>query len=497
MLVEISQNRACFQQRNEELLMLENENYKLNNQNKNLRNENTTLVVRMHAVETEKNKTADKLTEVTEGQQAMAKDLQGKLQQAHETIKVQSDQIKSKEGTQLIHTPYRQPSSQHSVKSGGYEKTYQERPPSFDLVPYTTPSKIRATQTLGYHSQPMEYNAPSFNKWTSQRSNPFEDDMPKLPATDAFNTYSFNPTSRRPSAPLPSVGEHYMTWGQPPYQNAMPSYQNIMLPQTVYKFHHHLDSLTPPLTKFFKDVEAWAKHYCNLPDEVRDKRMPLIVRHKLAAVTNPSMVAALIGTSQTRWLAITKLILVDMLDYAFQAKAVKGYTPEFDQRLFNARSVVHGGVPSYVRHNAAVESAAIIEELISSRAWPRHLRNNTGFQARQQYDDVESLLDADVNKITAWGHFHQLWEEAMKIGMTMLRRESFFEFSFPPVGNNVFFNPANMVNRDAKYNHDPKTLGEMGLKVRLAITPVVLETKMEANMMVSVRPLTFANVLLM
>lgn len=77
----------------------------------------------------------------------------------------------------------------------------------------------------------------------------------------------------------------------------------------------------------------------------------------------------------------------------------------------------------------------------------------------------------------------------------MTMKPSNFNLEYPAVGCNSLFNPAQMVNRDQDFRHDPQQLSQMGVEVRLAITPVITETDYLAAGLVP-KVLHYAHVLL-
>ena len=89
---------------------------------------------------------------------------------------------------------------------------------------------------------------------------------------------------------------------------------------------------------------------------------------------------------------------------------------------------------------------------------------------------LQPLFAHGTPRDPAWNDLNRIWKEAGRIGNLMLSKPCIYTLDFPPMGPNSYFNPSNMCNRDDGFTQNPQALGSMAVSVRLAITPIVIET---------------------
>ena len=499
LLVEVNQQRVYVQNTAEENLLLNRQVDDLRKSNHTLNGTVHNLRVQLTSVESQKEQTIARMWQDREKQKAMTKELQQKLEKAQQIIRYQSGQSeKPKDGTMVLYTPQSQSSKQKAGTPGRYDDIYENSPPPFDLASCKTPTKVHPHQTMAYHMQTTPQQGPKSQKPVSRRSNPF-DDIFQTPFTGSISASTKGITDPYlSSSPIGCLPNPYASRPESSYQNTIPTQSFTLASQPSYVPPGFGESLSLPLVGLFKTVEEWSKRYCNVPDKQRDAEMPDNVRAQLYKTTNHTQAARLIATSKTRYFAVTKLILYGIVDFAFQPKCVRGLSPDFDLRIFTERSKLHCGVPSYVRDTVAHAVVSIVGEMKGHPNWSSHLNQSTEFQAHHQWKTVKPLVAAAADMNAAYWGLYGIWKEAMRIGVTMLSTPSTFESNFPAVGDDSAFNPAVMINRElAFFEYDPRTLGQMNLRVRLGITPIVSEIKVEPSMKVNVKELTFALVLLM
>ena len=98
----------------------------------------------------------------------------------------------------------------------------------------------------------------------------------------------------------------------------------------------------------------------------------------------------------------------------------------------------------------------------------------------------------------AYDHIYNLWAEVLKIGLLMYRRKTDYTINFPQAGKDTLYNAANMVAKDPDFDQlEPRAIAPIGLKVRLAWTPHVMEHTFKDHKLVNHNTITFARVLLM
>ncbi|KAL9126799.1 MAG: hypothetical protein Q9217_004212, partial [Psora testacea] len=483
---EIGKLQAQLENKAQEVRKLEMERSILNHVNEDLREENAALHTQLRRVNREKDDLGDRLMEATKAsaaQSSVESNLRDQLEKASKTIKVQSDQIAAPRESATSrftpkHTNLNHGTAQHQgTPPGSFNEVYQQPPPNFDVPRAATPSRYKATQSAAYHNQPMQHYPLAMRKQPSERLNPFEaeDNATKHPPTTPLSITapyrSHDHTSRRlTETPLPSSN---------PWQEDL---SNGTLSMQQYNGYRSVPvNLMPALTQFFSTVETWAKRYANVPDREADMKMPQDLYARLHEHTNPAIAMSLIATSSTRYFSITKLILHECAEFAFRPMIMKGFRAEYDNKMYSCRKRVYTGINYHERREILATSTGIVEEMMGDTGWEEFIGRTTQHKTNQTWQMLLPLFASGVVHEEAWSALHSIWKEAMRIGLLMMQKVSIFAVDFPPVGPSSYFIPASMVNRDPSFTQSPMTLGQMGLKVRLAISPLVTETNFEGS----------------
>ena len=493
----------------QEVRKLEMEHSILNHTNQDLQEEVVNLQAKLRRINREKEDVEDRLTQATKtsaDQRAVERELRDQLEKAHKTIKVQSDQIAApREATTSRFTPkHGAPSkgntSHQNANAGSFNEAFQQQqqqpppppPPSFEVARAATPSRYMTTQSAAYHNQSMQHRPLPMHKHPSQRSNPFQnedDTVAKRPSMTPLSipTPYYSLDHSRPSDTPLSTSD--------PWQEETPNGMTAIQPYGGHRFAQV--NLMPALTNFFSTVESWAKCYANVPDRETDRHLPQDLRAQLHQLTNPAIAMSLIATSSTRYFSVTKLILHECAEFAFRPLIVKGFRAEYDNRMYNCRKRAYTGINSHERREILTNSAQIVGEMMGDAEWEEFIGRTTQYKTNHCWQLLCPLLAPGIVPEEAWSALHSIWKEAIRIGLLMMQKVSIFAVDFPPVGSSSYFIPASMVNRDPTFTENPITLGQMGLKIRLAITPLVTETSFEGPGSMVPRNLCFAGVLLM
>ena len=469
---------------------------------RDLEEEVTNLQTSLWKAKREKVELEDRLTQATKDSadhRNIEKELRDQLEKAHKTIKVQSDQIAvPREGVVSRFAP-KQTTQNHSnaphqgTSAGSFNEMYQQPATSFELIRATTPNRYKPTQSAVYHNQPMQHRSLAMRKQPLQLSNPFEheDSMPPrisvtpLPLQSSSYSHDQTPYST-PETPLSTSS---------PWQGDS-SFGTLSV--QPYNGYHSLPvNLMPALTQFFSTVEIWAKRYANVPDQKADMQVPQELRAQLHQHTNPAIATSLIASSSTRYFSVTKLILHECAEFAFRPVIVKGFRSEYDNKMYSCRKRVYTGINYHERRDILTDSAQIVEEMMGDPGWEEFIGRTTQYKTNQTWQLLFPLLAPGVIPEEAWSALHSIWREAVRIGLLMMQKVSIFAVDFPPVGPSSYFIPASMINRDPAFTENPMTLGQMGLKIRLSISPLVTETSFEGSGSMAPRNLCFAGVLLM
>lgn len=249
-------------------------------------------------------------------------------------------------------------------------------------------------------------------------------------------------------------------------------------------------------TNLFKEVEQWAQNYANVPNQELDEIMPLALFETLRNLTNPDGTIHLISTSTTRHFSVAKLINSSLVNFPLRPLLVKGFTPEYDAKIADIRvQLSQVGLPIHVRRALLVASAEVVQEMMKSAGFNRWIDRMLDERIHRMWLSLEPLCAPGVDRGEAWEGLTHIWREAVRVGLLQLTKASTFTLDFPPYGPNSRFNPSNMISRDSNFMQNSQTLGQMGVCVRVAVTPIVTETNFMTDAVIP-RNLHYANVLL-
>jgi len=427
------------------------------------------------------------LNQVVKARDVAMKKMTDDIAKAQKTIKVQSDHIATpSKANQAPMTP------QHlGPRPGAPNPTYAAPPPSYH--------GHRNTQPSNYANAPAT-RPPQMARQSSAQ----------LSAEDPFQS---TPLARQSGAPMQVQASYEQAQGsfQPEqYQaNSANSRRGSVVPQTpgynsfgVRQIASVQSEGTLPInllaehTNLFKLAEDWARNYANAPDQGRDQHMPKMLSANLKQLTNPDIVINLICTGSTRYFAIAKLINSALANFPLRPLVVKGFTPAFDAKIGDIRGqLTQVGMPLHVRRALLVASAEVVREMKQAAGFSRWMDGVIAQQIGIMFNSLEPLFAPGAPRSEAWEDMAHIWHEAVRIGLLQMTKASTFSIDFPPVGSNSRFNPSNMTSRDANFKQDSQTLGQMGVSVRLSITPIVTETDFMSNAVIP-KTLHYANVLL-
>lgn len=421
------------------------------------------------------------------------KKLEEQISKQKVTIKVQSDQIQQRaSANKPATTPHRGGANQ-----GAPANIYAQPPPAYNPGPENLPPP--------HPAGPPPPAAPM----THQSSGQFP---PATPMSRQPGSQFPPPTAmaRQPSGPPPSAAPMARQQSASTQMDLAlrprPS-QRSLVPQNSSQYAPGGNQLVQmqalqssiefgsEFTRIFKLTETWARNYANAPDPKNDNALPSKLKDCILQYTNPAIAKRLMSSGSTRYLAVAKVINHQITTLAFRPVIAKGFTQYYDEQISKLRSQFHNIMPIHVRRALIIASVDLCKEIIEADGWKQHIDRLTARQVHEMWAYLECLFAPGVSRHEAWTDLAEIWQEATRIGVLMLVQPSLFSLDYPAIGSNSRFNPAQMVNRDVNFKQDPQTLSQMGVSIRLAITPVVTETD---YMMQGVMPkvLHYSNVLL-
>lgn len=223
--------------------------------------------------------------------------------------------------------------------------------------------------------------------------------------------------------------------------------------------------------------ETWARNYANAamnPAEAAELPAKLIAC--IMQFTNPRTAEQLMSSGATRYFCIAKLINYQITTLAFRPLLVKGFTSFYDNKISDLRKQMQGVIPLHIRRAIITACADIFTEMTTHPGFQQHVNKVVQNQVHEMWNFLEPLFAPGVARNEAWNDLTEIWKEAARTGVLMIMRPSNFSLDYPAVGSSSLFNPAQMTSRDVNFRQDPQTLSQMGVSVRLAITPVITET---------------------
>lgn len=247
------------------------------------------------------------------------------------------------------------------------------------------------------------------------------------------------------------------------------------------------------LSIFFRKVEQWTRRYANVPNQV-DVGEPLM--QVLSKYSDPELVWTLLNNTDNRYFLVARLVNSWITSDLFKPSAFRGFSEAGDDKV---NDLLH-----QVQHDTAIEMHQALQEAIAAAGkeltqiagFDRYISREVDVRASALWDRVFPLLAPGLADTEAWDELSNIYREGFKLSSLIICTPLVFTLQYPLVGDNEYFNPATMLNRDPSFLGDPTSLQRQRLRVRLGITPVVFTTNYSGKT-VDTGAVHKANVLLM
>lgn len=207
-----------------------------------------------------------------------------------------------------------------------------------------------------------------------------------------------------------------------------------------------------------------------------DAAVPLALKDRIASLTNPSEVQTLLSHGSSRPLVAAKIINHEITTTCLRPSVINSFRPSIDKRLDDIRSQNSAVLAINVRRGILVAAAEIVQEAVRDPRFESWVDRQANQHMATTWTTVGPLCVAETVAADAQAGLKAIWLEAYRVGVKMACKPSIFTTDFPPTGPQSIFNPANMVNKDYGYGVAGTELAKRGSTVRLAVTPVVMET---------------------
>lgn len=247
------------------------------------------------------------------------------------------------------------------------------------------------------------------------------------------------------------------------------------------------------LSNFFRKVEEWTRRYANVPNEA-DVGQPLM--QVLSKYSDPELVWTLLNNTDNRYFLVARLVNSWITSDLFKPSAFRGFSEAGDDKV---NDLLH-----QIQHDTAIEMHQALQEAIAAAGkeltqiagFERYISREVDVRSSALWDRVFPLLAPGLADTEAWDELSNIYREGFKLSSLIISTPLVFTLQYPLVGDNEYFNPATMLNRDPSFLGDPKSLQRQRLRVRLGITPVVFTTSYSGKT-VDTGAVHKANVLLM
>lgn len=199
-------------------------------------------------------------------------------------------------------------------------------------------------------------------------------------------------------------------------------------------------------------------------------------KDRIASLTNPNEVQTLLSHGFSCPLVVAKIINHEITNTCLRPSVMNDFHPSVDQRLEEIRKQNSTTLAINVLRGILVAAAEIIQEAVTDPRFESWVNRQADQHASTTWEAIGPLCVANTDEAVAQAGLKAIWLEAYRVGVKMACKPSIFTTDFPPTGSQSVFNPANMVNKDYGHGMSGTELANRGSTVRLAVTPVVMET---------------------
>ena len=257
------------------------------------------------------------------------------------------------------------------------------------------------------------------------------------------------------------------------------------------------DSLTTDwqtqLSNFFRRVEEWTRRYANVPNQAD---VGEALTQVLSKYSDSDLVWTLLNNTDNRYFLVARLVNSWITSDLFKPSAFRDFSEAGDDKVNDLLHQVQHDTAIEMHHALQEAIAAAGKELTQMAGFDRYIGREVDMRASALWDRVFPLLAPQIADTEAWDELTRIYREGFRLSALMSCTPLVFTLQYPLVGDNEYFNPATMLNRDPSFLGDPTSLQRQRLRVRLGITPVVFTTSYSGKT-VDTGAVHKANVLLM
>ena len=248
-------------------------------------------------------------------------------------------------------------------------------------------------------------------------------------------------------------------------------------------------------SEFFDLTLTFCRNFANVPVQKRDQALSGPLLSELQRVSHPAVVQGLLSSRETRYFLVTALVNRTICEDIFRSSLVKGYSAESDQKLGEIRRNIRPNAGVSMKRGLVKAAADTLNEMRQTTDFQRWIDLQIRMKASVLWDSMESLLAPGVKREDAFDDLSEVYREAYRIGLLMYSAPITWSLDFPQNARGSVFDPTVMINKDAKFPGDPVSLRERRLRIRLAMTPVIVALNFMDEALTR-RTIHFAQVLL-
>ncbi len=408
-------------------------------ENERLRNGRDTARTEAAVLSSERRKMEEKIADLEETVRRQAR-----------TIKVQSEQIAAPK--EANRTPVR------GAGTFGLENRPQFYP---QPAPVYNPPPVPATASTSHHGQRTQ-TAPSYPPVQATASTSYH--VQRTQTAPSFTAQQAQAISRIQTNSLQTSAPNRNTLLSQGPSSAL-VVQGDEMPRVNW---------IEEFSEFFDLTLTFCRNFANVPNDERDNALSGPLLSELQRLSHPAVVRSLLGSSDTRYYLVTSLLNHTVCADIFRSSLVKGYTSESDQKLGQIRSSIKPGLKVSMKRGLVKAAADTLIDMRKTVQFQQWIENQIDTKASILWDRIDGLLTPGVERQDAFDNLNHVFKEAYRIGLMMYSVPYSWTIDFPAVAETSFFDPTTMINKDVQFLGDPVSLRQQRLRVRLAMTPIIV-----------------------
>lgn len=249
------------------------------------------------------------------------------------------------------------------------------------------------------------------------------------------------------------------------------------------------------VNRLFNLTELWAHNYANVPDNVRDRGLGPGVMAAFMRQVEPENMGPLLASAATRYFMVARFLNSVITSEILKGSMFKPFRPEVEEAAGKLMSAVQQKISPHITMALMYDLSTAAKEMIATPGFDEWLGNQAHWKCQSVWTQARGVLAPKVKESQALEDLMYVFTESYRLAVQMALHPLPAKIGYPQLGKKSFFNPGTMYNRDPAFKGDPKSLTLQGLRVCLAITPIIVVSDLDSGTM-EPRTCYFGNVLL-